>query len=87
ACVGRTPETAKDNLVVCDMPAPEAIDYYGILDKDSKAAIRVGDTVVFGFRAQAFVTRAFVVPVSGISKGQAFVEGIYDSDGKPTVWK
>lgn len=87
ACVGRTPETAKNNLVVCDMPAPEAIDYYGILDKDSKAAIRVGDTVVFGFRAQAFVTRAFVVPVSGISKGQAFVEGIYDSDGKPTVWK
>ena len=45
-----------------------------------------GDTVVFGFRAQAFVTRAFVVPVSGISKGKPKVEGIFDSDGKVMGW-
>ncbi len=46
--------------MTCSMPKPESIDYYGILE--SGAAVSQGDTVVFGFRAQAFVTRAFVVP-------------------------
>lgn len=80
ACVGNSASEAKKNLVTCSMPKPESIDYYGILE--SGAAVSQGDTVVFGFRAQAFVTRAFVVPVSGISAGQPVVEGIYDSDGK-----
>lgn len=84
ACVGSTASEAKQNLVTCSMPKPEAIDYYGILE--SKATVSHGDTVVFGFRAQAFVTRAFVVPVSGISAGQPVVEGIYDSDGKIMGW-
>ena len=28
---------------------------------------QVGDTVIFGFRAQAFFTRAVIVPVAGIA--------------------
>lgn len=84
ACVGKTPEQAKKNLITCEIPNPASIDYYGIFE--SNREITQGDTVVFGFRAQAFVTRAFVVPVSGISKGKPKVEGIFDSDGKVMGW-
>lgn len=84
ACVGSTPQEAKSNLVKCDIPSPAAIDYYGIFEPGAR--IRQGDTVVFGFRAQIFVTRAFVVPVTGISKGMPEVAGIYDSDGKVMGW-
>ena len=86
ACVGSTPEQAKKNLVACDIPNPAAIDYYGIFEPVEEGRIRQGDTVVFGYRIQAFVTRAYVVPISGISKGEPKIEGIYDSDGKLTGW-
>ncbi len=84
ACVGSTPEAAKKNLVECEIPNPAAIDYYGIFEQG--ASMKQGDTVVFGFRAQAFVTRAFVVPVLGISRGTPKVAGIFDSDGKVMGW-
>ena len=53
-------------------------------EKGQKA--EVGDTVVFGFRAQMFVTRAYVAAVSGISKGRPKVEGIYFTDGRKVGW-
>lgn len=84
ACVANTPEDILSHTVLCDMPSPAAIDYYGILHEDPQ--VQINDTVVFGFRAQAFVTRAFVVPVSGISQGLPVIEGIYDSDGKRMGW-
>ncbi len=84
ACVGSDPEQALGNLVSCAIPAPSSIDYYGILQEND--AVHINDTVVFGFRAQIFVTRAFVVPVSGIASGKPVVEGIYDSDGKKMGW-
>lgn len=86
ACVGSTPEEAKNNLIACDIPNPSAIDYYGIFEEVLAERIHQGDTAVFGFRAQAFVTRAYVVPVSGIAAGNPVVEGIFDSDGKKTGW-
>lgn len=53
------------------MPAeitePVAIDYYGQLRPGPGWRVSVGDTVIFGLRAQAFVTRAFVVPVAGVA--------------------
>ena len=84
ACVGSSPEEAKKNLVKCELPDPSAIDYYGIFEPEAK--IKQGDTVIFGFRAQAFVTRAFVVPIIGIAAGNPEVVGIYDSDGKIVGW-
>ncbi|MCI6699568.1 MAG: alanine racemase [Lachnospiraceae bacterium] len=84
AMVGSDFESAKKHLIECDMPKPEAIDYYGIFKPAE--GIKEGDTVIFGFRAQAFVTRAFVVPISGVSKGSPKIEGIYDSDGKEMGW-
>lgn len=84
AFVGSTPAEAKSNLVACDIPNPAAIDYYGIFEPNDR--IKQGDTAVFSYRIQAFVTRAYVVPVSGISTGNLKIEGIYDSDGKITGW-
>ncbi len=84
ACVGSSPQEAKKNLIRCDIPSPAAINYYGIFEAGAK--VKQGDTVIFGFRAQAFVTRAFVVPVVGISSGNPKVAGVFDSDGKVMGW-
>ena len=86
AYVGTDADAALKNLVNANLPAPSAIDYYGILDANENTAVHVGDTVLFGFRAQAFVTRAYIVPVSGISTGQPCIEGIWTSYGQPIEW-
>lgn len=84
ACVGNNPGEALEQLVSCDMPAPAAIDYYGILARDER--VKKWDSVVFGFRAQAFVTRAYIVPVSGIRTGTPVVKGVFDANGKRVAW-
>ena len=45
-----------------------------------------GDSVVFGFRPQAFVTRPFVAGVSGLSTGKPAVESISHSSGAKAHW-
>jgi hypothetical protein len=62
------------------------IDYYGQLHPGGADQLEVGDTVIFGFRAQAFVTRAFIVPVAGIASGRPEVRGIWTADGRRTDW-
>ena len=57
-----------------EVPPPSAIDYYAMIDATGPRRPRVGDTAVFGFRGQAFVTRAYVVGVSGIAAGKPEVE-------------
>lgn len=86
AYVGSTPETAWKQKLVCEIPSPASIDYYGILQPEREQNIKEGDTVVFGFRAQTFVTRAYIVPVSGISKGNPVVHGCWTPDGKKASW-
>jgi len=54
---------------------------YEMLDRKS-AKVEIGDSVVFGFRVQAFVTRAYVAVVRGISRGAAKVAGVYDVSGR-----
>ena len=46
------------------------------------AKAEIGDSVVFGFRAQAFVTRAHIAVMRGISKQRPEVAGVYDTSGK-----
>jgi predicted amino acid racemase len=67
-------------LVDAAIPPPAAIDYYGQLVYGDRAP-RTGATVVFGFRIQAFVTRAYVV---GIRGGE--VAGIWHGDGREASW-
>jgi predicted amino acid racemase len=86
ACVGSSPEEAIKQKIVCEMPNPSAIDYYGILQSEPENKIKEGDTVIFGFRAQVFVTRAYVVPISGIKVGKPEVKGIWFSDGRRVGW-
>ncbi|MCS5720758.1 alanine racemase [Herbiconiux sp. CPCC 203407] len=64
-----------------EMPAPEAIDYYATIPLNGRTDIRVGDTVIFGFRPQVFVTRASTAAVSGIGTGEHRVEGVWAADG------
>jgi predicted amino acid racemase len=84
ALVAERPGEAR--LLDASIPPPEAIDYYAQLDPAGAAPPRTGATVVFGFRIQAFVTRAYVVGVSGVASGQPQVTGIWSTDGKEAPW-
>ncbi|WP_332719825.1 alanine racemase [Pelagibacterium mangrovi] len=86
AIVSREPKTASSSLREVEIPPPSAIDYYAMIDADGPVVPRPGDTAVFGFRGQAFVTRAYVVGVSGISIGTPKVETIEDSFGRTAAW-
>jgi hypothetical protein len=45
------------------------IDYYGMLDQPAGVTLAAGSSAVFGFRIQAFIARATVVGVRGVSSG------------------
>jgi predicted amino acid racemase len=80
ALVGPDPDAAVPLPV--EIPPRSAIDYYGMIDGPARA----GDTVVFGFRPQAFVTRAYTVGVSGLRAGAPTVHAVHDSWGRPIGW-
>lgn len=86
AIVGAEPTIAAAALRSVEVPPPSAIDYYAMIDATGAAAPKPGDTAVFGFRGQAFVTRAYVVGVSGIAKGQPVVETIENGFGETAAW-
>lgn len=68
-----------------EIPLPSAIDYYAMIDQDSAQA-KTGDSVILGFRGQAFVTRARTAGVKGISSGKPVVECVEDSLGNSVNW-
>ncbi|WP_421874636.1 alanine racemase [Pararhizobium sp.] len=86
AIVSDEPTVAASALRSVEVPPPSAIDYYAMIDADGPNTPKPGDTAVFGFRGQAFVTRAYVVGVSGISKGMPKVESIENGFGEPQAW-
>lgn len=86
AIVSREPTTSASALREVEIPPPSAIDYYAMIDAEGPTAPQPGDTAVFGFRGQAFVTRAYVVGVSGVSTGNPKVETIEDSFGRTAAW-
>ena len=61
SCLPRGHGLADAIRVDVEMPAPEAIDYYAI-QSPTTGRIAPGDTVLFGFRPQVFVTRASPSP-------------------------
>jgi predicted amino acid racemase len=81
AIVSREPRSDEAALRNVEIPDPAAIDYYGMIDAAGPAKPEVGDSVIFGFRPQAFVTRAHVAGVSGIASGRPVVEGAYNASG------
>jgi predicted amino acid racemase len=86
AIVSSTPSAAASALAPVAIPSRSAIDYYGMIDATGPLKPRIGDSVVFGFRPQAFVTRAYVVGIAGLSSGDPKIETIYDAFGRPTDW-
>jgi predicted amino acid racemase len=86
AIVSREPISSAGALMNVELPAAGAIDYYGMIDARGAAKPRPGDSVVFGFRPQAFVTRAYIVGVAGLSRNEPIVEGFFDPFGRRTEW-
>lgn len=86
ALVGREPTTQASDLKSVEVPPPAAIDYYAMIDASGPRPPRPGDTAVFGFRGQAFVTRAHVVGVAGIGSGEPRVETIENGFGESSPW-
>ena len=86
AIVSDESTVAASALRSVEVPPPSAIDYYAMIDASGPSAPKPGDTAIFGFRGQAFVTRAYVVGVSGISAGAPKVETIENSFGETAAW-
>jgi predicted amino acid racemase len=74
------------DLLDAQLPPAELIDYYGQLLPGERATPAVGDTVIFGFRIQAFVTRAYVSAIAGVRDGRPRVAGVWTSGGETTSW-
>lgn len=86
ALVSTEPTSASKNLTSVEIPDYSAIDYYGMIDATGNVKPKTGDTVVFGFRGQAFVTRANVVGISGVSTGSSQVTTIENIFGQAVDW-
>ena len=86
AIVSPEPTAADAALASVEIPPPSAIDYYGMIDCSGPVRANPGDSVVFGFRGQAFVTRAFTAGVSGIASGHPKVETIENCFGQAESW-
>lgn len=75
ALVGRNPQQ------ILDSPA-DALPYVGMIDYHAKLVrtpnIQIGDTVVFGFRTQVFVTRSQVAVVAGLRENNPQLVGLFD---------
>lgn len=68
--VGNNEKDILKHYVKAIEPAPEAIDYYGSIEKPNGFQVSEGDTAVFSFRTQVFVTRAHIALVKGIQSGK-----------------
>lgn len=86
ALVSSEPTSRQSDLLEVEIPDYSAIDYYAMIDATSPKPVRAGDTVVFGFRGQAFVTRALVVGISGVSAGTPAVTTIENGFGDAVSW-
>jgi predicted amino acid racemase len=57
---------------------PDAIDYHGTVE--TEAPVAVGNTAVYAFRSQVFVSRASVAVVQDV-QGSPEVVGLFNRDG------
>ena len=78
AVVGSDPQTITDR-VVKSVSKNQIIDYHGILE--SKEGIRIGDTVIFGFRTQMHMTRCQVAVLQGAQSGRPRLAALFDHAG------
>jgi len=86
ALVSAEPVSDRSALLDVEIPDYSAIDYYAMIDATGSRKPESGDSVVFGFRGQAFVTRALVVGVAGVSDGKPRVTTIENGFGDRCAW-
>jgi len=67
--VGNDKTSVLDQFTSAYQNSPETIDYYGTIKNPKDFTVKTGDTAVFAFRSQIFVTRAHVALVEGIQTG------------------
>lgn len=67
-----------------EMPAPESIDYYASIPLDGMS-VQEGDTVIFGFRPQVFVTRGETAAIGGLSQGAPVLGEPFAANGGSPV--
>lgn len=84
ALVGRD-ETIVERAVPAEMAPDGAIHYYAKLHLSPGHGVRVGDTVVFCFRPQVFVTRARTRAVAGIAAGAPRLGAAFDVEARPVT--
>lgn len=82
ALAGREGDATLKNRVRAVAPPAGTIDFYVGLEGSGSRELRAGDSVVFAFRAQAFFTRARVVPVRGVGTARPEVLGVWATDGR-----
>jgi predicted amino acid racemase len=80
ALIGSDPDTItrSENIAVREPYPAEFTDYYSMLRPGPTKRVRDGDSAVYAFRPQIFVTRASVAVVEGIQRGRPKVLGIFD---------
>jgi predicted amino acid racemase len=76
ALVGASWEAARENAVEYLADIPQIIDYHAMLAAGSRC--RLGDTALFGFRTQMQMTRSYIAPVSGLSRGEPRLHMLFD---------
>ncbi len=86
ALVSSGPTAQPSALREVEIPDYSAIDYYAMIESDGGTAPAPGDTVVFGFRGQAFVTRSMVAGIRGVESGNPEVTTIENGFGDPVNW-
>lgn len=86
ALVSSSPTISRSALRNVEIPDYSAIDYYAMIDSDSDQNPAPGDTVVFGFRGQAFVTRALVAGIKGVDSGMPELTSIENGFGDHVSW-
>jgi predicted amino acid racemase len=75
-------ETILERLYAAEMAPDGAIHYYCKLHLPSGHDVRVGDTVVFCFRPQVFVTRGRTQGLVGLRSGAPRLSGVYDVEAR-----
>lgn len=81
ALLGRNADSILRYRFEALLPDPNSIDYYGTIKTES-STVKSGDTVLLGFRAQAFHTRARVSVIKKTESGAPKVIGTWDATGR-----
>lgn len=82
--VGREQDLSEVSSLEVKMPLAESIDYYARIPLNGRNC-EVGDTVIFAFRPQVFVTRANTAALYGASTKNPQLGKIWSADGSPSL--